>query len=538
MAALWTEDNTIGNALASAFGDYKNRGNAMYKQGVETQILLNQQQAAADYIRDQAARIKAMEPPPYMPPSATGIPWEGPPSPEMQKERSKFGLDQNAAIATIKLGALNPANMLTIAKGTAATQGLSDLSLYGVPSDPNERLKQDVLMRGSYPDSAVDPNRNNLTPALAQTRMRQYEEKVANNLPTSEAENRQYASDVDFVNPTKLKVGDSQTSTAREQLLSTAQQRAMLRANPQAGQPAVTAPAAAAPPPAALQPAPVSGPGSLSVTPDAPRPPPKPGEVIDGWQYIGGNPNEQKSYVQAPGPAATPAVAAPSTAASAAATAATGTRTIIGPDGQPITVQQTGDPKPSTGELAKQARAVDRVEGLRGKLEKVVGLQRDAQGTPIGITNKYVPGSMAQSVSSSVGDYPYGQKLANYLDASGRPPGESKMNEYAILTNQWIEEVVRLVSGAVVNPSERSSYRAMYMPNENDNDNTIAMKFELMRNWAAASSAASTPAEAIAMMRQAVGGNPTLKAQIDAMEAKAAQAKTLNVPYQQLRAGQ
>jgi hypothetical protein len=530
MAALWTEDNTIGNALSQAFGNSGARGPAMYKQGIETRILLDQQQAAEDYIRAQAARIKAEQPPPYMPPSATGIPWEGPPTPEMQTERNNFELKRNAALSAMTLGARNPANMLTIAKGTAANEGFTDLSLYGVPSDPNARLKQDVQMRGSYPDSAVDPNRNNLTPALAQTRMRTYEEKVARGIRTDEAEDRQYASDVDFVNPIKSKVGESQTSFARDQLLSPAQQAALARANPRA---AVQTAQATAPPPAPLQPAAVSGPGSLTVTPDAPRPPPKPGDIIDGYQFINGDYRDQNNWRPAPPQAAaTPAVAAP------AAAATSGGRTITGPDGQPIVVQSTGDPKTSTEALAKNARAVDRVEGLRLQLEKTVGLQRDQNGTPIGITGKYVPGRMASTVSRTVGDTEFGQAAAQMLDEQGRAPGESKMQEYAILTNQWIEEVVRLVSGATVLPAERSSYRAMYMPNASDTDENIKMKFELMRNWAQASAQASTPAEAIAMMRQAVGGNPTLRAQIDAMEAKAAQARTLNVPYQQLRAEQ
>jgi hypothetical protein len=527
MAALWTEDNTIGNALAQAFG--QNRGPAMYKQGVETRILLDQQQAAEDYIRAQAARIKAQEPPPYMPPSATGIPWEGPPTPEMQKERSKFGLDQNAAISTITLGARNPANMLTIAKGTAATQGLNDLSLYGVPSDPNERLKQDVLMRGSYPDSAVDPNRNNLTPALAQTRMRAYEEKVARGLRTEEAEDRQYASDVDFVNPIKSKVGESQTSFARDQLLSPAQQAALARANPKAA--VQTAQATAPPLPAPLQPAPVSGPGSMTVTPDAPMPPPKPGDIVDGYQFVGGDYRTQSNWRPVPQGAA-PAVAAP------AAAAPSGARTVIGPDGQPIVVQSTGDPKGSTEAQAKNARAVDRVEGIRQELEKTVGLQRDKDGTPIGIPNKYVPGRWAGMVSRTMGDTEIGREVAQSLDASGRPPGTSKLERYQTLTDQWIEEVVRLVSGATVLPAERSSYRSMYMPNAQDSDENIKLKFELMRNWALSTSTAATPADAIAQMRAAVSGNPTLRMQIDAMEAKAKAAGTLNKRYDQINAGQ
>jgi len=56
-----------------------------------------------------------------------------------------------------------------------------------------------------------------------------------------------------------------------------------------------------------------------------------------------------------------------------------------------------------------------------------------------------------------------------------------------------------------------------------------------MRNWAQASTAAATPADAIGQMRAAVGGNPTLKTQIDAMERKAKAAGTLNTPYAQVQ---
>ena len=260
-----------------------------------------------------------------------------------------------------------------------------------------------------------------------------------------------------------------------------------------AGLGAAPAPAAPPPPPAPVAPTTTGAGGSAAAAAAAPAPPPAAGAA----------------RAAAPPPIVPPG----------AITTGAGQATISGPIGPEGPAQETQAKTAAFAQLANKAK---------DDFYKKFGYTPGKGFTDPSAVQKNVPGFLSAVANEYGGTSIAGERLAKTLDP--------KAQDYNALGYRFVEPVIRLASGAAIGPKEYQQYFRMFIPNANDTPDTAARKLDAMQSWVDAVSGASTSRGALDAMARLAKDPQTAQA-VEQIRVKAANAGTLDTPFSQLPGG-
>jgi hypothetical protein len=169
----------------------------------------------------------------------------------------------------------------------------------------------------------------------------------------------------------------------------------------------------------------------------------------------------------------------------------------------------------SSLEAYKVSAAVQNASEARQHLEGIIGYTRDKEtdkGTLA--SNYYVPNLVSSTIMRRYGGEEAGQAAAQAVEKVFQS-GPTKVAAFNQRADVWVENVVRLVSGATVLPTERSNYRSMFIPNSQDSKEQVAAKLDAMRRWEQVAATAGTAGDAIVAMQKVAAqtGNPLIAEQ-------------------------
>jgi hypothetical protein len=528
------QDPTIGNALGEAFGNIA-QGPQMYKLGVETRDLLDKKRAADKYIADNQAYWNAKQPQPVpLPPG-----YQGPASPVTPQETTQFNLERNRALSAIELGARHASSMGDVAQNDPKLYGQTQMNLQGLPTTMPGLIKMQTNLTGQMPaqlfqpgttggenytvkmpdGSIVDqgitndwnthvsgrkiyqPPGSTLLKAgqapIAEHPMSQQElllkykqltDKASQGIPFTEQEARDAGFLYDQVNPLKRHPQTNQVLDVRDKVDSPAdiavQQAAAKALRP--GGPAVTntpTSAGAAAPAAAA----AAGPSTASPAAAAPA--------------------QQGGMQPAPAPTAPQS------------------QTVGG-----VTVTPLPGGSSSQEQLNVTTAAV-KADKAYHQLLDVMKVGPDGILT----ANSYIPNRVSAAISQNYGTGFAGRTAAQATEALYKKGGtDQNVGDYYTIARRWIEPVIRLASGAAINPSEYENYFSMFIPDATDSPKARQLKLDAMRDWGIATSRASTPAGAQAEMMKIAANNPIAMQMVDTMRVLGTENKTNNKTYQEL----
>jgi hypothetical protein len=521
MPPLIVQDPTIGNELSQALGSIA-QGPQMFKLGVETRKLLDEQRARNAYIEANKASFENMKPPSV--PLPTG--WEGPPSPPNEEETRNFNIARNRQFSVAQLGGRLASSYGDLATNDPKTMGQSQVAMYGMPQTKEGLLKLNTQLEGKIPDALFTPK--GLTDADMNERWGQLQVLATNgNLTPAQANEAKVLQG--FKNKNKVSTSPTGDVTVHPEYdLSPLEANLMKKAeaalamvqptttgaSAQAGSTGVPTTAAAATPAQPLpepaqQAAPLAARGAVQTVPDT---------------STAGPPITPAAAAAAPG-------AAPAPAPTGAPAAPSPTTTTVLPGGGKVTVTR-GTGGVSSQEQLNVTSAVQRAGAARRQLEPIIGV--DAQGK-INPNNYYVPNRVSAQISQSYGTNMAGATAANAIEAvAGGGDKDRNVGDYYTVARQWVEPVIRLASGAAINPSEYANYFSMFIPNAIDRPKTVQLKVDAMRAWETATARASSPAQAQEIMAQIAGNNPYAVRAVETMRVLGTQNGTNDKTYAQL----
>jgi hypothetical protein len=145
--------------------------------------------------------------------------------------------------------------------------------------------------------------------------------------------------------------------------------------------------------------------------------------------------------------------------------------------------------------------------------------------SPSAVTN-VVPSWKAGVAAEKLGTGMIGQGVSNYFDP--------RSQDYNAISYRFVEPVIRMASGAAINPSEYAQYFNMFIPNANDSPMTASAKLDAMRDWVAAVSTTSTARGALDEVMKTAGNNPIAAQMVRDFGERARVKGTLDTPFSQL----
>jgi hypothetical protein len=194
--------------------------------------------------------------------------------------------------------------------------------------------------------------------------------------------------------------------------------------------------------------------------------------------------SEQSAGVTVTPPGGAPPVAAQAPPAAApAATAqevpvAPGPAPQLAPAQQPAPRQQSAQEyvlggagtKPSSEGLQKSALYSSIMSGPRQSMEAAIGYN-DQTGVP---PQFYVPGSTAGTLNRLGGE---SELMQGFIKSTVDPKAVQYFND----ARAFVEAPLRMVSGAVIAPSEVSRWMSIFIPNSADDAQSVGVKIQRMR---------------------------------------------------------
>jgi hypothetical protein len=510
MAQFWTEDPTIGNALAGLAESFSYKSQLAAANALED-LKKKRAQAAAttgavsanDAMWNAVQRPTVPAQTPYQESwvnssgarASENVPLTGglPPlraytpditaaderatAAEQAKRDAEFDAVRAKQLADYRLGANYATSMSDVAGAAPKMQAQTALSLYGAPQSQqardviNAQLGHELKTQDVYGTSA-DNMRTIDVAAKA----------LANNTPISAEQVRQakVALDLEY-GITKPHIAGDTVLNLREKGLPPALEPLDRALNPHLYQqppPAATAAATAPPPaaPTAAQAPPVSAPAAT---------------VTTTGQGGGGALPPTAAQGQIPAPTSQASVM-PQQQAPAPSRA----NPVVG---APISFTPSG---PANDQLRRVATAMQQVQPERQKLEDILGFKIDPDGKFTIANPGALPGYRADAINRYAGDIGYGKNAMDYMEGREKGAPNPALRSWYGAAKAWVEPVLRLASGAAINPGEYASYYSMFIPSPGDPPDVIAQKFGRMRQWEIAVSQSVNAGGAMQIMQK------------------------------------
>jgi hypothetical protein len=532
------QDPTIGNALGQAFGNIA-QGPQMFKLGVETRDLLDKKKAADKYIADNQAYWNAKQPPSVPLPQG----WQGPASPATPEETTQFNLERNRALSAIELGARHVTSMGDVAQNDPKLYGQTQMNLQGLPTTMPGMVKLQTNLTGQMPSQLFQPGTTGGENYVVKDQQGNIVDQGITNdwsthvsgrkifqppgstvlkagaapiaeHPMSEQEllgkykglldkaqrgeqlTDQEARDANFLqqhfNPDKTHIQNNQVITMPDKAASEAdaalQAAAAARLRP-------PGPAMTTTPTSAGAAAPAAAAAAGSTTPQAAAAPTQQGQMQ-------------------PAPVAAPAQQP-------------GGPVKVGN----VTVQQLPGGT-SSQETQNVTTAVQRANKARTELQAIMKVGPDGKAVEGAY---YVPNRVSAAISQNYGTGFAGRTAAQATEALYQKGGTAQnVGDYYSVARRWVEPVIRLASGAAINPSEYENYFSMFIPDATDSPKQVQMKLDAMRDWEIATAKASSPAQAQQIMMELGRDNPIAMRSVETMRVLGAENKTNNRTYAEL----